>query len=562
MHIPFVAGHFEHDANICFEYEDKLYSYELERITKERYFNMGSPTGWQRCLPILEQFKHIILKEFDVSEITFNTLIYNEDLAWAEKHGKSIVPETFQSVFDVKNISEYSHHDAHAAGAFGSSPFEESIVISYDGGGTNAGVRGYANTVPLWDFFVIYHADRCGLTRLVSLPVNMGGFYNTLCSAPKEIQWTGNTMAGCGKLMGLSGHANPDPLVINRLKSSFFDNPFYHKDGRSIDINGFWMSLKFFESKYNIEKPDYNIKELPIESRYDPILDLIDSFDHCADYASNWQEAFTQIVLELIEPYVSKYNLPICLAGGCALNVLTNERIRTYFNKPVYVPPNPSDCGLAMGAFYMTHPEFKGDVVYQNFDLLDRHKLQIYAMHYNAVTCDIPTLADIIVDGKIVGVANGRSECGPRALGNRSILCNPSIPDMKDTLNAKVKQREWYRPFAPMVRYEDRNTYFNFDGDSPYMSFACTVRKQYQKELSAITHIDGTARIQTVTKDQNSFIYDLLTEIEHKGEIPVLLNTSFNIKGKPILTSIEDSLYILNNTEMDNVYIEGHLFGG
>jgi carbamoyltransferase len=131
---------------------------------------------------------------------------------------------------------------------------------------------------------------------------------------------------------------------------------------------------------------------------------------------------------------------------------------------------------------------------------------------------------------------------------------------MKDTLNAKVKFREWYRPFAPMVRYEDRNKYFVFTGDSPYMSFACPVRETYREDLPAITHVDGTARLQTVKESDNPFIYELLNEIERKGSIPILLNTSFNIKGLPILTSVEHALAILKKTELDNVVIEGNLF--
>jgi len=131
---------------------------------------------------------------------------------------------------------------------------------------------------------------------------------------------------------------------------------------------------------------------------------------------------------------------------------------------------------------------------------------------------------------------------------------------MKDMLNSKVKHREWYRPFAPVVRYEDRNKYFCFDGDSPYMSFATQVRAKYQEQLQAVTHVDGSARIQTVKREQNEFLYDLLTEMEKIGKIPVLLNTSFNIKGNPILTTIKDALSVLDETELDAVYVEGTLF--
>ena len=131
---------------------------------------------------------------------------------------------------------------------------------------------------------------------------------------------------------------------------------------------------------------------------------------------------------------------------------------------------------------------------------------------------------------------------------------------MKDTLNAKVKFREWFRPFAPVCRSQDKEKYFDKVYDSEFMSYAPNVKDEYKSKLKSISHADGTARLQTVTKDQHTIFYEILSELANRKEIPVILNTSFNIKGKPILTTIEDALYCLDNTEMDYVVIEGWLF--
>ena len=157
----------------------------------------------------------------------------------------------------------------------------------------------------------------------------------------------------------------------------------------------------------------------------------------------------------------------------------------------------------------------------------------------------------------------GDSEVGPRALGIRSIVCVPNIADMKDILNSKVKFREWYRPFAPFCKKEDAHKYFesrNFD-NLEYMSYAPMVKKEYREKLPSITHADNTARLQTVTEESHPQFYEILTHFGEISETNVLLNTSFNIRGYPILSTIEDALYALNNTQMDYVIIEDYLFG-
>ena len=173
---------------------------------------------------------------------------------------------------------------------------------------------------------------------------------------------------------------------------------------------------------------------------------------------------------------------------------------------------------------------------------------------------DSKGIGDLLREGKILGLVYGNSEVGPRALGNRSIICDPSFLDMKDTLNKKVKFREWYRPFAPVCLLEDANDYFTDAFESNYMSYAPSVKDKYREKLPSITHEDGTARLQTVTKDQHFVFWSILNEMKNRAGIPVILNTSFNIKGLPILTSIEDALYVLDNTEMDYVVVEDYIF--
>jgi carbamoyltransferase len=284
------------------------------------------------------------------------------------------------------------------------------------------------------------------------------------------------------------------------------------------------------------------------------------------DIAATSQRAFEECFLEVAKPYFAKYpNLSICMTGGCALNIILNTRIVQEFNKEVFVGPNPNDCGLAAGMLLSElKPENSVDLTYAGLPLLDldmlSHHILSYPLRVKSSFLDKKVLAQDLFDGNIVGVARGNSEHGPRALGNRSILCNPTIVNMKDILNEKVKTREWYRPFAPVVRLEDVNKYFEWNRESRWMSFCPRVRPEWRETLTAITHIDGTARVQTVTREQNEWLYDLLTEFEQLSGIGVLLNTSFNVNGKPILSSISDAFTIFEKTRMDKLVVEDIYF--
>jgi len=272
-----------------------------------------------------------------------------------------------------------------------------------------------------------------------------------------------------------------------------------------------------------------------------------------------------EIALIAVKKAIEKYILPrieefdnnLVLTGGCALNVLVNKMIREQFPFiNTYVPSDPGDAGLALGLlkeyFRDKLPRSKyphlSDTRLSDFEEVDQ-----YIADRNAVEISLEDLNEIIDAGKIVGFIYGGIEVGPRALCRRSILCDASYPDMKDILNKRVKHREWYRPFAPVVCEEDAPIYFEASDyrNLEHMSYALNVREEWQEKLSAITHVDGTARVQTLTREECPYIYDLLKLRDTK----VLLNTSFNIGGRPILNSMKDALWMLDNRDMDHVVI-------
>ena len=284
------------------------------------------------------------------------------------------------------------------------------------------------------------------------------------------------------------------------------------------------------------------------------------AYDVAATLQCAWENVFLNIVSTKVNIDIYKH-LPICLTGGCALNILLNTRIKKELDKRVFVGPVPNDSGLAVGML-LNHikPIEPVDVTYAGLPLLDISMLPEYinTSNYYVNSTDVYTVVKEIAAGKIIGIARGQSEVGPRGLGNRSIICNPMIKDMKDILNKKVKNREWYRPFAPIVRLQDISKYFEWEDESRWMTFAPVVREEWREKLPAITHIDNTARVQTVTREQNPYIYDLLTEMEVQTGVGVLLNTSFNVNGKPILTTVKDVFNILKNTQLDGAVIEKH----
>lgn len=499
-----IAIYGSHDASLSFQYLNKYYTFEIERFIKKRY---AALTDYYSYLPIPfpnnEEYNQIfnLIKKItgEPIDICYYNQIFNSDF------------EKIKNYLGIKNFQMYGHHYAHACGAFYQSNFDESYIISYDGGGINE--DGSESC------FVIWMGNNNGVQKIKDIKLNLGVPYQLSAIPICDIYKTENGLSSSGKLMG------------------------YYSYGK---VNNDWID-SFYEL-YN--KCDLNVfKKINLNVTKNSMLK-----EQAMDFAATSQYVFEKLFFNVF----NKLNIPkggnICLTGGCALNIVVNQKlIDLGYN--VYVPPNPNDSGLSIGALLSVTKTKGTDVVYSGFNMLDPEYLA------NKLSIDVNNkdLAKLLyVDKKIIGYIEGQSECGPRALGNRSILCYPDVNGLKNKINAEIKFREWFRPFGAVVRLEDLDKYFINGTESKYMSYCPTLKLNYR--FDSITHVDNTCRVQTVTENQHKNLYDILTEIEKIGGHGILLNTSFNIKSKPILTRFEDAYVCLKETKLNGFVYDNKLY--
>lgn len=518
-----IAFYGSHNATVAVEKEGKI----ITVIEVERFLSMKN-AGYAQYLisytrPYLMKY---ILKyiedEYGISEYE-NCYYLNTDTI---ENGTKV---HYEKLIPAKNYHNSLHHLSHAACALYQTDYQEALIISFDGGGNDG-------------FFNIYLAkDRDNIQLLEKYNLDLGfpymSFGDYLSDIRKEPALNIGNLVYSGKIMGLCSYGN---------------------------VNKEW--LPYFENYYRRKPDGLNYKEYlnDLSNETGLIFDINNRLtgQTAWDLSATSQEAFENVFMEMAQPFLDKYpNIPLITVGGCALNILLNTKLQKMLDRPVFVPPNPNDCGIASGMI-LNHikPKTAIDLTYAGTEVLDKHTLMSHVEERRAKELDINILSKDLSEGKIVGVVRGTSEHGPRALGNRSIICNPAYPDMKDTLNAKVKNREWYRPFAPVCRLEDVEKYFNFSGESKWMSFCPTVREEWREKLTSITHVDGTARVQTVTYEQNPWLYNLIGEFEKLSGIGVLLNTSFNVNGKPILSRYADALTVYDKTKIDCLVLSDYYF--
>jgi len=510
-----------HDASIAINPAPGIYRiFEFERLLKERYCKINDhPKFEEACQFIFNEIK----KEYHLND--FDICYFGRINSGNSINEKNILTK----VFGIKKFIDCGHHIAHAASALYQSPFDESIIFSIDGGGWDE-----TNEVTMFNIYLANKKENT-ITKIAQSHLDVGNAYSLISMPIKEIR-NGNYLSYAGKIMGLAAYGKVRQEWVSAIRAFYLKQQFLGIEFKQLTELGNNIGLDL--------------------STYDTISGQ-DSYD----LAATSQYIFEEIVLSIINPYINKYKLPVCLTGGCALNVLFNDRLKKTISYPIFVPPNPNDCGISLGQLLFNEPpNCVVDVTYNGFDILDKENLSQYVIDYNAQKVTINEIAKLLINGKIIGVIRGKSECGPRALGNRSIICDPSFPDMKDILNHKVKFREWFRPFAPIVREEEVDKYFEFNGDAKFMSYSPKTKIEWLEKLKSIVHEDTTSRVQTVTQNQNKYIYDLITEVDKLKGIGIILNTSFNIKGKPILTTIEDALEVLNTTELDYILVEDFLF--
>jgi len=462
----------------------------------------------------------------------------------------------FNSKFNGK-LHRIEHHYAHSASSFFVSPFDKSVVLSIDGFGDFASTAwGYANN------------NKIRIDDKVYFPHSLGIYYQAIT------QWLGFKNYGDEfKVMGLSAYGKPiykdllNKLLIQRKNNKYELNLKYfihHKE----KINYCWNnSSPYIKNLYSNEL----IKLLGPERLKE---NAITEFHK--DIAASMQAVYEDYFYRILDFLIKKYKIEnLCLAGGCAMNSVANGKIHTYTNfKNVFIPSAAGDAGGAIGSalsawinlgctrnYKMTHSYYgpKYDLNYIN-SVLEKNKLEIQInnceIEYLETNIDLVNkVSRYISNGLVVGWFQGNMEWGSRALGNRSILCDPRIADMQELLNKKIKKRESFRPFAPSILKEYLHDWFEDAIESPFMTTVLKIKNEKKQLIPAVTHIDGTGRLQTVSEQNNKKYYDLISSFNSITGIPMLLNTSFN-ENEPIVCTPEQALDCFLRTKMDILVLE------
>lgn len=464
-----------------------------------------------------------------------------------------------------KKINFINHHYSHAASAFYPSPFEKAAILTIDG------VGEWATTT-----YGIGDKNKITLLKEMRFPDSIGLLYSTFT------YYTGFKInSGEYKLMGLAPYGKP--IYVNLIKEKLLK---IFDDG-SIKLNqeyfnytkGLTMSNKKFNQLFG-GKP--RKPESPITQKE-------------MDIAASIQVIINEIVLKLANHVYKETKCEnLVLAGGVALNVVAIGHLKRHSQfKNIWVQSASGDAGGALGAamaiYYkdndrLVNPNdsmkgtFLGTNILLTDDRIDKKLKEIGAV-FDILSEDdlIKKIVECLTDDKVVGIARGRMEFGPRALGHRSILANAQNIETQKLLNLKVKKRESFRPFAPIVLKEDAKDYFEIDDESPYMLSTYYIKKEKQlnqnntlkglallnqkrSDISAVTHIDYSARVQTVDEKRNPFIYNLLKEYKKETGCSVLVNTSFNVRGEPIINNEIDAFTCFMNTDIDYLVIGNRFF--
>jgi len=462
-----------------------------------------------------------------------------------------------------KNIYFSDHHLSHAASAFFPSPFEEAIVLTADG------VGEWASTT-----VAIGKENKLEIKKEIHFPHSLGLLYSAFTY---YIGFKVNS--GEYKLMGLAPYG--EPIYQEKIKNI-------------IDIKedgSFRLDQKYFNYATGLKMTNENFNDLFGHSPRNPIKEEISQFH--MDIAASIQKVTEDIMIKLAKSLRSEYNIKnLCLAGGVALNCVVNGKIleKKIFDN-IWIQPASGDAGGSLGAalalWYLenenkrvvnSNDDMKGSYLGPEFTQEEIEK-ELRSLGANFTTLEYENLinkaSDILSNEKAIGWFQGRMEFGPRALGGRSILGDPRSDKMQKNLNLKVKYRESFRPFAPSVLREDLSKWFNMNVDSPYMLLVAKIRSEKKiemtetqkklfgidklnikrSEIPAVTHIDYSARVQTVNKNTNKPYYDLISKFKKKTGCPVLVNTSFNVRGEPIVNSPTDAFNCFMGTELDYLVI-------
>ncbi len=448
-------------------------------------------------------------------------------------------------------IKFYRHHLCHIASAYYPSGFEKALCLSLDGMAENeTGMIAEANS------------GKINILNAKNLyPDSLGLFYSAITDF---LGWKHHCDEGI--IMGLAPYGNPHEIISNTNKSykEVFDEILIEKNEFEFKINLDFIDYYTTRNKWVTEK----FKKIFGEKRKysDPLT------DHHKNIAAALQLKLENLVINKLKAAKEKYGYKkLCLSGGVALNCSMNGKIeQSRIFDEIYVQPASADDGCAIGACYLANfrnnkKKFFSKSNYNSY-LGSRYsddeieiELKNLKLDYSKSLNIFRETAEELSKGKIIGWFQGAAEFGPRALGNRSILCKPYPAEMKDYLNNQVKFRESFRPFAPAILSEYQRDFFEINQDSFHMLIASKVKEDKKGTIPAVVHVDRSARVQTVNENSNKKFYNLLKEFNNLTNIPVLLNTSFNVKGQPIVNNPRDAIETFKKTKIDVLSIGNFL---
>jgi carbamoyltransferase len=451
--------------------------------------------------------------------------------------------------FDVRSVKAQihyvEHHRSHMASAFLVSPFDECAILSIDGfGDFTSTMRG------------IGQGNKIKVMDSVSYPHSLGIFYTAFT------QLLGFPHYGDEyKVMGLAPYGHPKYVeevrraIILKPNGLFELNPKYFSHFKE----GVEISWEGGDPHVGLLCSDYMVSVFGSVRAKDAQLT-----EFHKDLAASVQKVCEEVVFYMLKDLHDKTKLDsVCITGGVAQNSVCNGKITTFTPfKNVFVPPAGHDAGTSIGsALYLQHHTlnmprsvFKNQAytgaVYNNKSIITF--LESRGISFEEIEDDTlyDVVTDCLIDGGVVGWFQGRAEFGPRALGNRSILVDPRRADAKDILNQKIKRRESFRPFAPSILTEHVSDYFEINDNVPFMEKVFPIKKEKHSEIPAVTHVDGTGRLQTVSEGDNPRYYHLIHRFYEKTNVPILVNTSFN-ENEPIVNSPEHALECYLRTKMD-----------
>lgn len=502
-----IAFHVQHDASVAVAEDGHLRAVlELERLFESRYFaSAAAPEDfeaqWRQAIDAVTRATG--LERFDVAVTSW------------------VMPSQRRALARLVRADRWAtvdHHRAHALHGLHDAGLGHALVVSYDGGGNDGS-------------FNVFRASGGVLERVERVALNLGTPYRLLATAMPEVtrgqpQPRAGHLSLAGKLMAYAALGEARAAWLPAVRDYYL---CYQEPSQALYSLGEALGLEL--------EPDSLGEE------------------DARSLASTSQLAFEEILLSHLRRHLRPDDRDLVLTGGCALNVVANERVRRECGRAVHVPPAPNDAGISVGALWSVEGPRERPSAFVGMPLVaDVTEREL--RDRGAIRSSRAILARLLLEGAIVGVARGRAELGPRALGHRSILAYPDRVEVRDRINARIKSREWYRPVAPVVLAARAERVVHEPPNSPYMSFAPSLTEDARRRFPAISHVDGTARLQTV---EDGFLAELLSEVERLGGTPVLANTSFNLRGRPLLHRASSAVAALDQVDLDYVQVEDWL---